>query len=115
MPCSRSSTMLTMIAAAATSVAATGCTSLSAPFNGMKDSQMTVYRLQNYVQPAQPAQAAAPAGLQLPPQIQQWIQAGASLLPPGLLPPGSYRAPRRRRRPSTRLGFTTFPSWTTSR
>jgi hypothetical protein len=53
----------------------------------MKDSQMTVYRLQNF-EPAPAPQAAAPGGLQLPPQIQQWIQAGASLLPPGLLPPG---------------------------
>jgi len=68
--------------------ASTGCSSLSAPFNGMKDSQMTLYRLQNYEPPAAP-QAAPPAGgLQLPPQIQQWITAGASLLPPGLLPPG---------------------------
>ncbi len=88
MPCSRSSTMLTMSAAAVALLAATGCGSLSAPFSGMKDSQMTVYRLQNFERPAQPAQAAAPAGFQLPPQIQQWIQAGASLLPPGLLPPG---------------------------
>jgi hypothetical protein len=57
----------------------------------MKDSaatQMTVYRLQNFEPPAAAPQAAAPGGLQLPPQIQQWIQAGASLLPPGLLPPG---------------------------
>ncbi len=67
----------------------TGCASLSPPFDKMKDSQMTVYRLQNFEPPAQAqAQAAAPAGLALPPQIQQWITAGASLLPPGLLPPG---------------------------
>jgi hypothetical protein len=68
--------------------AATGCSSLSPPFNTMKDAQMTVYRLQNFEPPAvAPAQPAA-GGLQLPPQIQQWITAGASLLPPGLLPPG---------------------------
>jgi hypothetical protein len=69
--------------------ASTGCSSLSPPFDKMKDSQMTVYRLQNFEPPPQ-AQAQAPAagGFQLPPQIQQWIQAGASLLPPGLLPPG---------------------------
>jgi hypothetical protein len=65
-----------------------GCSSVSPPFNQMKDSQMTVYRLQNYeVQAATPAPAPA-GGLQLPPQLQQWITAGASLLPPGLLPPG---------------------------
>jgi hypothetical protein len=74
--------------AAVVLAAATGCSSLSAPFNGMKDSQMTVYRLQNFEPAPPPTQAAAPGGLQLPPQIQQWIQAGASLLPPGLLPPG---------------------------
>lgn len=67
--------------------AGTGCSSLSPPFDKMKDSQMTVYRLQNFEPPAQ-TQAAAPGALQLPPQIQQWITAGASLLPPGLLPPG---------------------------
>ncbi|MDP9152022.1 MAG: hypothetical protein M3O36_19025 [Myxococcota bacterium] len=66
---------------------ATACSPLSSPFNGMKDSQMTVYRLQNFEPPPQ-AQATAPSGFQLPAQIQQWIQAGASLLPPGLLPPG---------------------------
>ncbi len=50
---------------------------------------MTVYRLQNFEPPMQAqAQAAAQAGFQLPPQIQQWVQAGASLLPPGLIPPG---------------------------
>jgi hypothetical protein len=74
--------------AAVALAAATGCSSLAAPFNGMKDSQMTVYRLQNFEPAPPPTQAAAPGGLQLPPQIQQWIQAGASLLPPGLLPPG---------------------------
>jgi hypothetical protein len=44
---------------------------------------MTVYRLQNFEPP--PDAADAPT---LPPQIQQWITAGASLLPPALLPPG---------------------------
>jgi hypothetical protein len=66
----------------------TGCSPLSSPFNGMKDSQMTAYRLQNFEPAPQPSATAAPTGLQLPAQIQQWIQAGASLLPPGLLPPG---------------------------
>jgi hypothetical protein len=70
--------------------ASTGCaTTLSPPFDQMKGAQMTVYRLQNFVPtaPQQPAPAGI-GGIQLPPQIQQWISAGASLLPPGLLPPG---------------------------
>jgi hypothetical protein len=69
----------------------TGCqASLSPPFDQMKGAQMTVYRLQNYVPPNPPSSSAAGSigGLQLPPQIQQWISAGASLIPPGLLPPG---------------------------
>jgi len=68
----------------------TGCqASLSPPFDQMKGAQMTVYRLQNYVPPAPPqASAGSLGGMQLPPQIQQWISAGASLIPPGLLPPG---------------------------
>jgi hypothetical protein len=75
-------------ATAVAMTAATGCASVSPPFNGMKDAQMTVYRLQNF-EPPPAAQPQAPTGgLQLPPQIQQWITAGASLLPPGLLPPG---------------------------
>ncbi len=74
----------------ATLAVAAGCGgTLTPPFNGMKDAQMTVYRLQNFEPPAAAAAPAATAGaLQLPPQIQQWITAGASLLPPGLLPPG---------------------------
>ena len=81
------STALAQVALAA--AAATGCASLSPPFNEMKGSQMTVYRLQNFEPPPQQAQAQAPAAASLiPPQIQQWIAAGASLLPPGLLPPG---------------------------
>jgi hypothetical protein len=76
--------------ALAAGLAASGCASLSAPFADMKGSDMTVYRLQNF-EPPQAAAASAPAqtsGFAIPPQIQQWIQAGASLLPPGLLPPG---------------------------
>ncbi len=66
----------------------TGCASLSPPFDQMKSSPITLYRLQNYSPPAaQTAAAPGPASM-LPPQIQQWITAGASLLPPGLLPPG---------------------------
>jgi hypothetical protein len=66
-----------------------GCASISPPFDKMRDQGMTVYRLQNYEVPTPPAApSAAPGAFQLPPQIQQWIQAGASLLPPALRPPG---------------------------
>ncbi len=71
-------------------VSQTGCSSsLSQPFEGMKSQPVTVHRLLDYEQPAgaQPG-AAAPGLPQLPPQIQQWLQAGAAALPPGLLPPG---------------------------
>lgn len=67
----------------------TGCGStLAQPFDQLKSSgaQVTIYRLQNYEPPAQQA-AASPTSL-LPPQIQQWVQGAANLLPPGLLPPG---------------------------
>jgi hypothetical protein len=66
----------------------TGCSSaLSQPFAGMKSQPITVYRLQNYEPPqAAATTGAVPAGI--PPQIQQWLSAGAQLLPPGLLPPG---------------------------
>jgi hypothetical protein len=71
-------------------VTLTGCSStLAQPFQGMTSQPITVFRLQNYEQPQAGAAAvpgALPAGL--PPQIQQWLSAGASLLPPGLLPPG---------------------------
>jgi hypothetical protein len=78
--------VLAVVALAAT----TGCAStLSPPFNQMKGAQMTVYRLQNFVPPATPASSPSPLGaLPIPPQIQQWISAGASLIPPNLLPPG---------------------------
>jgi hypothetical protein len=68
-------------------VGSTGCASLSPPFDQMKDAPMTVLRLQNFEpQPQAPAVGGLP--LQLPPQISQWITAGASMLPQGLLPPG---------------------------
>ncbi len=65
-------------------------TSLSPPFDRMKDAPITVFRLQDYEPPPQPqATAAAPAlPFAVPPQIMQWVQQGASMLPPGLLPPG---------------------------
>ena len=67
-----------------------GCAgALSQPFAGMTSQPVTIYRLQNYEPPAATA-AAAPGALPagIPPQIQQWLSAGAQLLPPGLLPPG---------------------------
>jgi hypothetical protein len=67
-----------------------GCSpALSQPFAVMKQQQqpITIYRLQNFEPPqAAATPGAAPAGI--PPQIQQWLTAGAQLLPPGLLPPG---------------------------
>lgn len=72
--------------------AAEGCGggALSQPFEGMKSAPITVYRLQNYEPPPQPAAAAGAAALpiQLPPQLQQWATAAASMLPAGLIPPG---------------------------
>src|SRR5437870_3828507 len=69
-------------------LSSTGCSSaLSQPFSNMKSQPVTIYRLQNFEPPqATPAPGAPAAGL--PPQIQQWLSAGAQLLPPGLLPPG---------------------------
>jgi hypothetical protein len=71
-------------------LSSTGCAgALSQPFNDMKSQPVTIYRLQNFEPPAAatPAAPGVPtAGL--PPQIQQWLSAGAQLLPPGLLPPG---------------------------
>jgi len=69
-------------------VLAEGCGgSLAQPFDQMKGAPVRMLRLQNYEPPA--AAAAGPAAnTMLPPQIQQWLSAGAQLLPPGLLPPG---------------------------
>lgn len=79
---------LFVVASVGLLAASTGCApTLAPPFDQMKTSQITVYRLQNYEPP--PTAAATPgvpAGI--PPQLQQWITAGASLLPPGLIPPG---------------------------
>jgi hypothetical protein len=68
-----------------------GCASVTAPFDKMRDAPMTVLRLQNFEPASQAQTQTASSGLQslsLPPQISQWITAGASMLPPGLLPPG---------------------------
>lgn len=67
----------------------------AAPFDTLKTSNLTAYRLQNYEQPAAAAAAtpgAAPAIPGLPPEITSWIQQGAAglqqLIPPGLQIPG---------------------------
>lgn len=67
-----------------------GCaSSLAQPFESLKAAPVTLYRLQNFEPPAQAAATpTAGATFQLPPEIQQWVTAGAALLPPGLLPPG---------------------------
>lgn len=67
------------------SLGSTSCSStLSQPFQGLKQQPITVYKLQNYEPPA--AQAGTASAI--PAQIQQWLSAGAQLLPPGLLPQG---------------------------
>jgi hypothetical protein len=73
-----------------------GCASKpAAPFDTLKTSNLTAYRLQNYEPPAAVAAvpgAAAPAIPGVPPEIQTWIQQGAAglqqLIPPGLQIPG---------------------------
>ncbi|MDX2053967.1 MAG: hypothetical protein SFV15_16310 [Polyangiaceae bacterium] len=75
-----------------------GCgAKLAAPFNHVKESNVTAFRLQNYEPPpaaAAPSSATAAPGQVpgLPPQLQQWISQAAQtlpqLIPPGLLPPG---------------------------
>ena len=61
-----------------------------APFDNMKQAPMTAYRLQNYEPPPAVATTPTAPGMipGLPPEIQKWVQAGTSMLPPGLLPPG---------------------------
>lgn len=63
-----------------------GGSSLTQPFDQIKaaNSGATAYRLQNYEPPA-PAANAQPGIAGLPPQIQQYAQMAAGLLPPGLL------------------------------
>jgi len=75
-----------------------GCASHpAAPFDTLKSSNVTAFRLQNFEPPAPPPGAAAPAPQQgmipgLPPEITQFAQqalpALQQFLPPGLLPPG---------------------------
>jgi hypothetical protein len=68
----------------------------AAPFDTLKTSNLTAYRLQNYEPPvavaAAPGAPGAPVIPGLPPEIQTWIQQGAAglqqLIPPGLQIPG---------------------------
>lgn len=68
----------------------------AAPFDTLKTSNLTAYRLQNYEPPAPVAAApgaAAPAAIPgVPPEIQNWLQQGAAglqqLIPPGIQIPG---------------------------
>ena len=68
----------------------------AAPFDTLKNSNATAFRLQNFEPPPAAPGAAVPApGAPipgLPPEIQNWIQQGAQgltqLIPPGLIPPG---------------------------
>jgi hypothetical protein len=68
----------------------------AAPFDSLKSSNATAYRLQNFEPPPTVPGAAAPAPggaiPGVPPEIMNWIQQGAQgltqLIPPGLLPPG---------------------------
>lgn len=79
----------TLLFAAFVLATATGCsTTLAQPFEANKAQPITVFRLQNYE--PQPAAATANGGAAagLPPQIQQWLTAGAQMLPQGLIPPG---------------------------
>jgi hypothetical protein len=80
---------LVIVGSSVAVVPITACSSsLAQPFEQMKSQPITIHRLQNFE--PQPPQAGAPAAgaAGLPPQIQQWLSAGAALLPPGLLPPG---------------------------
>ena len=64
-----------------------GCSSsLAQPFEAMKSQPITVHRLLDFEQ--QQAQNGTVGGVQIPPQIQQWLQGAGALLPPGLIPPG---------------------------
>jgi hypothetical protein len=65
----------------------TGTGGLAQPFAGMTGAPVTLFRLQNF-EPQPTAQAPNALGIQIPPQIQQWIETGAKMLPPGLIPPG---------------------------
>jgi hypothetical protein len=83
-------------------VSALACASQpAAPFDTLKNANVTILRLQNYEPASAAAQPGAPAAAPLipgiPPEIQAWAQQAApalqQLLPPGLLPPGLLGTP----------------------
>lgn len=88
----------TRIVLGLSALAMAGCASgPAAPFDVMKNANVTAYRLQNYEPPAQAAAPAATPGVPsvipgIPAEIQQWAQQALpglqQLIPPGLLPPG---------------------------
>jgi hypothetical protein len=85
-----------LLLAAVLSLAGVACASApAAPFDTLKTSNATAFRLQNFEPPpaAPGAAPAAPGAIPgLPPEIQSWIQQGAQgltqLIPPGMIPPG---------------------------
>jgi hypothetical protein len=87
----RMKTASLLVAAGVAAVSTLGCASKPAPpFDTLKTSNLTAFRLQNYEPP--PTATGAPAAGVAPPEIMSWVQQGAqglqALLPPGLLPPG---------------------------
>jgi hypothetical protein len=88
----RFSRLASLLGVASALAWAPGCFSgsggLAQPFGSMTAAPITVFRLQNFEPQPQPQQPNGPLGIQIPPQIQQWIDAGAHMLPPGLIPPG---------------------------
>jgi hypothetical protein len=72
-----------------------GCASSpAAPFDTLKNANVSAFRLQNYEPPAAMPAAPAAGGIipGIPQEITQWAQQALpglqQLLPPGLLPPG---------------------------
>ncbi|MCS6899105.1 MAG: hypothetical protein RMJ98_04320 [Myxococcales bacterium] len=64
-------------------LAGTGCGAPAAPFNQMPQSQVTVYRLQNFppIATAAPAAGGLPLPFPIPQEITSWIGSGANGLP----------------------------------
>jgi hypothetical protein len=83
-------------AVVAASVSTFACGAPAAPFDQMKNSNVIVYKLQNFEPPAPVAAVpTAVPGLMIPgipPEIQAWAQQAApqlqQMIPPGILPPG---------------------------